>query len=87
MNAVDRPEPEREVVRQSEIPPPKPLSLPKCFWDSVIRHLALLDNGDALRVSTPEGDTTNSMKSSIGTAAARAGVRVRIVIRHASQAR
>jgi hypothetical protein len=80
---IDRPEPEREVVLQSEIPPPKPISLPKRFWDSVVRHLALLDSREALKLTTPEGDSTMSMKSSIATAAARAGVRVKIVIRGA----
>ena len=80
---IERPEPERQVVRQSEIPPPGRLPMPKCFWDSVVRHLALLEDGEALQLRAPVGDASNSMKSSIATAAARGGVRVKIVIRGA----
>jgi hypothetical protein len=76
-------EPEGEAVLRSEIPPPCPPNVQKGFWDAVVRRLALLNDQEALKIAFPGDQITNSMKSSLFTAAGRAGLRVKIIVRAA----
>ncbi len=68
---------------RSEIPPPCPPNVDKGYWDAVVCRLALLHEDEALRISFPGDQITSSMKSSLFTAAARAGWRVKILVRGA----
>lgn len=77
------PEPEGCAVLRSEIPPPAPPDVDKGYWDAVVRRLGLLHEDEALRISFPGDEVTSSMKSSLFTAAGRAGRRVTILVRGA----
>lgn len=68
---------------RSDIPPPCPPNVDKGYWDAVVRRLALLTEDEALRLSFPGDQITSSMKSSLFTAAGRAGRRVKILVRGA----
>jgi hypothetical protein len=76
-------EPEGDVVLRAEIPPPCPPNVDKGYWDAVVSRLALLTEDEALQISFPGDQITSSMKSSLFTAAARAGRRVTILVRGA----
>jgi hypothetical protein len=56
-------------------------SLSKGYWDRVVNRLAYLEADDVLELAFSPDDSISSMKSSIHTAAKRAGVRLRVAIR------
>ena len=76
-------EPEGDVILRTEIPPPCPPNVDKGYWDAMVRRLAILHEDEALRISFPGDQVTSSMKSSLFTAAGRAGRRVTILVRGA----
>jgi hypothetical protein len=69
------------VLKQREIPAENRESFSKGYWDRVVNRLAYLEADDALELVFSPDESITSMKSSIHTAAKRAGVRLRIVIR------
>jgi len=52
-------------------------SFSKGYWDRVVNRLAYLEADDALELVFSPDESITSMKSSIHTAAKRAGVRLR----------
>jgi hypothetical protein len=76
-----RREPEDRVIKRWEIPDENRGSLGKGYWDAVINRLACLEADDVLELAFRPDESIASMKSSIHTAAKRAGVRLRVVIR------
>ncbi len=74
-------EPEGKVILRSQIPPAYSPNVEKGYWDAVVRRLALLTNEEALQLSLAGERITMSMKSSLATAAGRAGRRVTILVR------
>lgn len=77
----DHPEPEERVIDRSAIPAARATNAEKGYWDSKINHLALLKSTQVLGISFPGYECASSMKSSIHAAAARAGLRVGVLIR------
>lgn len=71
------------MIQRIEIPPRRPPNVNKGYWDAVVRRLALLHEDEALRISFPGDQVTSSMKSSLFTAASRAGRRVTVLVRGA----
>ena len=69
------------MLKQREIPAENRESLSKGYWDRVVNRLAYLEADDALELAFSPDESITSMKSSIHTAAKRAGVRLRVLIR------
>ena len=69
------------MLKQREIPAENRESLSKGYWDRVVNRLAYLEADDALELAFSPDESITSMKSSIHTAAKRAGVRLRVVTR------
>ena len=69
------------MLKQREIPAENRESFSKGYWDRVVNRLAYLEADDALELAFSPDESITSMKSSIHTAAKRAGVRLRVVIR------
>ena len=69
------------MLKQREIPAENRESFSKGYWDRVVNRLAYLEADDALELVFSPDESITSMKSSIHTAAKRAGVRLRVVIR------
>jgi hypothetical protein len=76
-----RREPADRVVKRWEIPVENRVSLSKGYWDRVVNRLAYLEADDVLELAFSPDESIASMKSSIHTAAKRAGVRLRVAIR------
>lgn len=76
-----RREPADRVVKRWEIPVENRASLSKGYWDRVVNRLAYLEADDVLELAFSPDESIASMKSSIHTAAKRAGVRLRVAIR------
>jgi hypothetical protein len=76
-----RREPADRVIKRWEIPDENRASLSKGYWDRVINRLAYLEADDVLELAFSPNESIASMKSSIHTAAKRAGVRLRVAIR------
>lgn len=76
-----RREPADRVVKRWEIPAENRASLSKGYWDRVVNRLAYLEPDDVLELAFSPDESIASMKSSIHTAAKRAGVRLRVAIR------
>ena len=68
-------------MKRRELPAARQASLSKGYWDRVINRLTYLDIDDMLELPSSPGESPSSMKSSIHTAAKRAGVRLRVAIR------
>ena len=68
---------------RTEIPPACPPNVDKGYWDAVVCRLALLAETEALRIAFRGDQITSSMKSSLFTAASRAGRKVTILVRGA----
>ncbi len=79
----DESEPERSVVDLSEIEAVNEPRITKGYWDSAVRHLLLLSSGQALKLMFHDGQAPSGIRSSIHSAAARAGVRVGVKVRGA----
>ena len=69
------------MLKQREIPAENRESFSKGYWDRVVNRLSHLEVDDVLELSFSPDDSISSMKSAIHTAAKRAGVRLRVVIR------
>jgi len=69
------------VIKRWEIPAAHRASFSKGYWDRVVNRLSYLEVDDVLELSFSPDDSISSMKSAIHTAAKRAGVRLRVVIR------
>jgi hypothetical protein len=76
-------EPERSVADRSEIHAVHAPHITKGYWDSSIRHLYLLSPNQVLKFFFHSGQAPLGVRSSIHTAAARAGVRVSVKVRGA----
>ena len=79
--AKRRREPGDRVIKRREIPAAHRANFSKGYWDRVVNRLSYLDVEDVLELSFSPDDSISSMKSAIHTAAKRAGVRLRVVIR------
>lgn len=76
-------EPERSVADRSEVHAVQAPHITKGYWDSSIRHLHLLSPNQVLKFFFHSGQAPNGVRSSIHTAAARAGIRVSVEVRGA----
>lgn len=76
----DESEPERSVVDLSEIEAVHEPRIAKGYWDSAVRHLSLLNSGQALKFMFNNGQVPSGIRSSIYSAATRANVRVGVKV-------
>ena len=79
--AKKRREPADRVIKRREIPAAHRASFSKGYWDRVVNRLSYLEVEDVLELVFSPDESISSMKSAIHTAAKRAGVRLRVVIR------
>jgi len=79
--AKRRREPGDRVIKRREIPAAHRASFGKGYWDRVVNRLSYLETDEALELSFRPDESTAGAKSAIHTAAKRAGVRLRVVIR------
>lgn len=73
-------EPERSVVDLSETEAVSEQRITKGYWDSAVRHLFLLSPGQALKFMFHNGHVPSGIRSSIRSAAVRAGLRVSVKV-------
>ena len=69
------------MIKRREIPAAHRASFGKGYWDRVVNRLSYLETDEALELSFRPDESTAGAKSAIHTAAKRAGVRLRVVIR------
>lgn len=79
-----RQKPIRRVVPRHQIPPLPLTHLEPRFWDSVVGHLKLLKADEVLQVEFRSRNFHPRMTSSVHLAAARAGLKVSVLIRGTS---
>lgn len=73
-------EPERSVIELSEIQAVHGPRITKGYWDSSVRHLLLLGPNQGLKFMFHDGPAPKEIRSSIHSAAVRAGVRVGVKV-------
>ena len=76
--------PQLRVVKRTEVPPERPLTLDRDFWDSVVRNAAALRKDEALQLDFNKYDfVASGVRSSVQRAGRRAGLRTSVAIRGA----